>query len=295
MTIQSMTGFSRVEDGDETSSWIWELRSVNGKSLDLRFRLPSGLEKAEAEMKTIAGKYVKRGNIQISLNIDKQTAVAVPTLNEASFDAAVKIVMQASQRSGLDMPTLDSILAMKGVIDLQDEIEDEAAIDVRTRKLVESFEAAIKSLAEARSVEGTSIGKVLLEQVDRIEVLKNVIKSDPSRSAEAVRARLAEQLSRLVDQSAAVDPQRLHQEAAILATKADLQEELDRLEAHVDSARELLGSSDPIGRKLDFLSQEFNRECNTICSKSNAPAVTTAGLEMKVVIDQFREQVQNVQ
>lgn len=290
-----MTGFSRVEGNDETASWIWEMRSVNGKSLDLRFRMPPGHEFIEAQLREIAVQYLKRGNIQISLNVEREGAAQVPVLNEVAFDAATALVRKASERSGLPMPGIDSILAVKGVVDLSNVDDDPDEVAARNRQIIVSFTEAVKLLAEARRSEGAAMGKVLLEQIGRIEALKEKVKTDPSREAATMRERLAEQLARLVDQSGAIDPQRLHQEAAILATRADLQEEIDRLESHIKAARELLASGGVIGRKLDFLSQEFNRECNTICSKSNAPSVTAAGLEMKVVIDQFREQVQNIQ
>ncbi len=163
------------------------------------------------------------------------------------------------------------------------------------REIMVSFVRALDAVTHARTSEGSAIATVLMDQVNRIEELTNAIRNDRSRSADAIRSRLKEQLSRLLDQTDGLEPQRLHQEAAILATKYDLQEELDRLDAHIASARQLLGNEDSAGRKLEFLSQEFNRECNTICSKSNAASLTHAGLEMKVVIDQFREQVQNIQ
>ncbi len=293
--LQSMTGFSRVEGGDATAKWVWELRSVNGKTLDMRFKMPAGFEHLEpAFRETVAGS-VKRGNIQISLQLDAEGSNAVPVLNEAAFDAAIAMVKSASERSGLAMPGLETIFAIKGVMEISVAEKDKVATDLRNLSIVDSLKSAAKALAVARRSEGAAIAQVLIEQIAQIERLTQAIKADPSRSAESIRAKLQEQLARLTDGNQGLDSLRLHQEAAILATKADLQEEIDRLEAHCVSARQLLKEGDAVGRKLDFLSQEFNRECNTICSKSNAASVTHAGLEMKVIIDQFREQIQNIQ
>lgn len=290
-----MTGFARKEASDGDTSWVWEMRSVNGKSLDLRFRMPSGLEAIEPQLREIAAKKLKRGNVQITLTMESGGGNVVPVLNQAAFDAATDMARNAAKRADLPMPGLEVILGIKGVVELAEPAEDEAVRAARNLRIIESFEETVASLASARQAEGASMGSVLAGQIDRIEQLKDEIKAAPSRSTEAIREKLGEQLSRLLEQSDGIDPQRLHQEAAILATKSDLQEEIDRLESHIGSARSLIASDEAIGRKLDFLAQEFNRECNTICSKSNASSVTTAGLEMKVVIDQFREQVQNIQ
>lgn len=295
MTLQSMTGFARDEGYLGDDHWVWEVRSVNGKSLDIRFRLPSGLEKLEKKFRDIASEKLKRGNLQISLQLETGSLATVAVLNEKAFGAAFDIANKAAQLSRLPMPSLDSLLAVKGVVEQVNAIEDEAVVEARNAAILTSFCSLIDSIFKARAGEGAAIAAVLLEQVNKIEKLTEAIKADGSRRVEVISARLTDQLARLLDQTDGLDPQRLHQEAAILATKSDLQEELDRLDAHIASARDLLSGSQAVGRKLDFLSQEFNRECNTICSKSNAASVTYAGLEMKVVIDQFREQVQNIQ
>jgi len=295
MALQSMTGFSRQEGQGLNANWVWELRSVNGKSLDLRFRLPTGFDSLETQFKKIAAKHIARGNVQIQLQIERDGGGSVPSFNEKAFDAALEIAERAAKRSHLPMPGIESLLAVKGVIELTEEEVDEETVAKRQDLIIADFEVAIAALAKARLQEGEAIARVLTDQVGRIDDLLTAIKSDPSRSAEAIAARLSEQIAQLVDPTNTVDLQRVHQEAAILAVKADLQEEIDRLDAHISSARALLTEEGAVGRKLDFLAQEFNRECNTICSKSNAPAVTKAGLEMKVIIDQFREQIQNLQ
>lgn len=295
MKLQSMTGFSRIDGADTNTSWVWELRSVNGKNLDLRFRLPPGFEECEPELRDIATKSLLRGNIQIFLHLEGRGGKIIPVLNEENFKSAIDLAKRASEISGLKMPGLDSILSMKGIVEQSELAEDQQALDLRNKAIVKDFEKAVANLTSARKSEGRAIGKVISEQIAEIERLTDFIINDPSRSSEFIKDKLSEQVSKLLAQSDSLDPQRLYQEAAILATKADLQEELDRLTAHISAAKTLITSDQAIGRKLDFLAQEFNRECNTICSKSNTPAVTNAGLEMKVTIDQFREQIQNVQ
>ncbi len=293
--IQSMTGFARLDGSLGDSSWVWELRSVNGKALDVRFRLPSGLDHLEAALKEAAASHIQRGNVQAALQLDQGAGIAVPTLNEAALDAAVALARQAAQRSNLPMPALEAILAMKGVVDIAAPALDEARQNELERGLIDGFGAAMAKLAKARASEGQAIAAVLAAQIDIIARLTGRVRQDSSRSPDSIRQRLAANVRALLETGSGFDEQRLNQEAAILATKADLQEEIDRLDAHVAAARDLLASGEAVGRRLDFLAQEFNRECNTICSKSNAASVTATGLEMKVVIDQFREQIQNLQ
>jgi uncharacterized protein (TIGR00255 family) len=295
MALQSMTGFARVEGADQTANWVWEMRSVNGKSLDLRFRLPPGLDAMERELKDIAAKSLSRGNIQVSLQLERDAGAVVPTLNENNLLAAQQIARRAARITGLKEPSIESLLQIRGVIEHLEADDDAEVQEMRRASLVESFVEAIRQLAANREQEGETIGTVLQDQISEIGRLTGAVRNEPSRSPAAISKRLAEQVSRLLSDSTGMDSQRLHQEAAILATKADLQEEIDRLESHVKMAESLIASGEAIGRKLDFLAQEFNRECNTICSKSNATAVTALGLEMKVVIDQFREQIQNLQ
>lgn len=293
--IQSMTGFSSVAASADNATWLWELRSVNGKGLDLRFRLPPGHDHLEPRLKELAAGKLNRGNIQISLQLEQEGAATVPVLNEDAFDAAVAVMRKAAQRSGLPMPGLDAILSIKGIVDYASPETDPGRREALETAICDSFGEAVAALAKARTSEGAAIAKVVNGQIDAIDQITRRVKTDPSRSPEAIRTRLAANVAALMESGSKFDADRLHAEAAILATKADLQEEIDRLEAHVAAARELLASGDAIGRRLDFLAQEFNRECNTVCSKSNAPSVTAAGLEMKVVIDQFREQIQNLQ
>ena len=300
MALQSMTGFSRAQgsvslpQGGE-AHWVWEIRSVNGKGLDFRLRLPPGLESIENDCRKLAAGAFSRGNLQASLQYDKRNSTALPVVNEAALAAILTHVERLRIELGSLPPAAETILSMKGVLEIAETGESEEAVEIRNAALLAGLDQALRELVVMRSSEGRAIAQVLVGHVAEIARLTAAVEVDPSRQPAAIRERLAQQLALILDADSRLDPQRLHQEAAILATKADLREEIDRLKAHVDAANLLLKSPGPSGRKLDFLAQEFNRECNTICSKSSAASVTALGLEMKVVIDQFREQVQNLE
>ncbi len=295
MQLQSMTGFARGEGGFGTLRWVWELRSVNGRGLDLRVRTPPGFERLEPSIRKSLSDAFQRGNIQVSLTIQRDELPAQPVLNEAALDAVLGLIKKLADRVETAPPTLDGLLNIRGVLELQ-----EPDIDPQTREreevaILDGLQAAIDELTEMRSAEGTKIGVFLKAQIDAVEALVQRIEADPSRQPEAIVRRLAEQVKLLMKTDSALDEDRLHMEAVILATKADLREEIDRLSAHIGATRALLADGGAVGRKLDFLAQEFNRETNTICSKSNAAPVTATGLELKVLIDRFREQVQNLE
>jgi uncharacterized protein (TIGR00255 family) len=295
MTLQSMTGFARVEGTSGRTRWAWELRSVNGKGLDLRLRMPPGFEAMEADVRRLAGEAFSRGNLQIGLAVSVSEAQIEAVVNQGALAAVLAL---RDQLAGMVDPAplkLDTLLAVRGIVDFREAEESETERAVRDGDIRAGFAEAIRCLAEMRASEGTALAGVLLGQAARIEALTTVVEADPSRSVAAIAERLSGQVALLMQGTTALDRDRLHQEAALIATKADLCEEIDRLKAHVAAARELLAQGGPVGRKLDFLAQEFNRESNTICSKSNAAAVTAAGIELKVVIDQFREQVQNLE
>lgn len=295
MALQSMTGFARVEGTSGRTRWAWELRSVNGKGLDLRLRLPPGFEALETDVRRLAGETFSRGNMQVGLTV----AVSEPQIEAVVNEGALAAVLALRDRlAGIVDPTpprLDTLLSVRGIVDFREAEESEAERAARDRDIRAGLEEALARLAGMRRGEGEALAGVLLGQVERIERLTAQVEADPSRSVAAIAERLAGQVAALLQGATALDRDRLHQEAALLATKADLREEVDRLKAHVAAARELIAGGGPVGRKLDFLAQEFNRESNTICSKSNAAAVTAAGIELKVVIDQFREQVQNLE
>ncbi|NBN64088.1 YicC/YloC family endoribonuclease [Pannonibacter tanglangensis] len=296
MALASMTGFARVEGAAGPVRWTWELRSVNGKSLDLRLRLPSGLEELEGPLKEQAARVLSRGNVLANLSMQRDQGEAVLTVNEAALEAVLRALQLLHRRMPeAAPPSLDGILAHKGVLELKEPVEDEASRAAFLSALAASFDTALVALAEMRAREGAAIGAVLGGHLDTIALATAAAEAVPARQPEAIRARLKQQVEDLVGAVPALDPQRLAQEAALLAAKADVREELDRLTAHVGAARKLLAEGGPVGRKLDFLAQEFNREANTLCSKSNDVALTAIGLELKAVIDQLREQVQNLE
>lgn len=295
MALQSMTGFARLDGRTGRHQWAWELRSVNGKGLDVRLRLPPGLERLETEARRILGVDFSRGNIQASLSVQVGEARVEALVNQAALDAVLAL---KAQLAGIIDPAplrLDTILGIRGIVDFKDLADDPDAIELLDRAVLEGLETAARAMKAMREAEGTALDIVLRAQVDTIERLTQLVEADPSRSPDQIRARLESQLAAILDGTASLDRDRLHAEVALIATRADVREEIDRLKSHVAAARDLLSKGGPVGRKLDFLSQEFNRESNTICSKSNSAAVTAAGIELKVVIDQFREQVQNLE
>jgi uncharacterized protein (TIGR00255 family) len=296
MALQSMTGFARREGTSGRWRWAWELRSVNGKGLDLRLRLPPGLERMEVDVRRMAGETFSRGNMQVNLSVSAGENRFETVLNQ---EALATVLAMRDQLAGIIDPAplkLDTLLSIRGLVEFRETEDGEEVIASRDADIAAGLTAALSDLAAMREQEGAALERILLDHVSRIETLNATIERDPSRSQQEIAERLKTQVAMLLEGSgAALDRDRLHAEAALLATRADLREELDRLKAHVTAARELLAKGGPVGRKLDFLAQEFNRESNTICSKSNASAVTAAGIELKVVIDQFREQVQNLE
>ncbi len=294
MTIRSMTGFARTEGALAPARWHWEVRSVNGRGLDLRFRLPPGLDALEPRLREAAQKRLSRGNVSATLSLSREAGGAAIRLNEAALMQVVAAADRARELTRAAPPSLEALLAVRGVLEVAEttELADDEAL---AKALASSFERALEALIEARATEGGRLASVLADQLGQIEQLTSTAAASPARSVEAIRQRLADQVARLMEAASALDPARLHQEAALIATKADIQEEVQRLGSHVAAARELLASPEPIGRKLEFLAQEFNREANTLCSKANAPDITRAGLALKAVIDQLREQVQNIE
>ncbi|MBB1248131.1 YicC/YloC family endoribonuclease [Rhizobium sp. G21] len=295
MTLQSMTGFARLDGQIGRYQWAWELRSVNGKGLDIRLRLPPGLDRLEAEARRRLGQVFARGNIQASLSLQAGVGKVEAVINDAALDAVMTLRERLGDRIDPAPLRLDTLLSIRGVVDFKEEDEDDGAKDALDRAVFEGLDKASASMKAMREREGAALGGVLGGQVDVIERLATVVELDPSRSPDQIRARLENQIAALLDSPQGFDRDRLYAEVALMATKADVREEIDRLKAHVAAARDLLARGGPVGRKLDFIAQEFNRESNTICSKSNSAAVTAAGIELKVVIDQFREQVQNLE
>jgi uncharacterized protein (TIGR00255 family) len=295
MPLSSMTGFARASGEHQGLFWQWEIKSVNGKALDVRLRLPQGFEALETPVRAALANAFRRGNLQVSLSVSGQLARETVRLNQDILDRLVAAGEALRERIGGEALRADVLLSIKGVVEVTTVPEDEAQIERRHAAMLKSFGEALAALAVARREEGERLQAVITQQVNRIAELAEAARANPSRSAEAIRARLAEQVARILETGAALDPDRLHQESVIAATRADIQEELDRLSSHVEAAHALLASSDAIGRKFDFLAQEFNREANTLCSKASDRSLTLIGLDLKTVIDQMREQVQNIE
>ena len=290
-----MTGFSRASGARNELFWQWEIKSVNGKALDVRCRLPVGYEALELPLRGVLNQAFKRGNLQVSLSVSGALAAETVRLNSAVLDQLVAAGEMLRNRIGGEPLRADVLLSLRGVLDVTPQPEDEADIEARNAAMLESLSAAVTSLAAARAEEGARLQAVVASQIGRIRELAAAARANPSRSVEAVRSRLKEQVARLMDSGTNFDPDRLHQEAVLLATRADIEEELDRLSSHVEAAEALLISGEAVGRKFDFLAQEFNREANTLCSKAADRTMTAIGLDLKTVIDQMREQIQNIE
>ena len=296
MAISSMTGFARGDGSAEGLAWVWEARSVNGRGLDVRLRLPPGMDGIEPLVREAISRRFTRGNISVSLTPERLNGASSVRLNEAVLGDVLKAAARVSELTGGTRPDTAALLAMKGVLESGDTgLDDPDSRAIRDKALIASFEITAGKLVEARRSEGARLKSVIVEQIATIEQLSKHVRASPSRTAEAIRQRLKEQIGRILDSSNGFDPERLHQEAVLAASRADVEEELARLDAHVAAARDILEESGSVGRKLDFLAQEFNREANTLCSKANAVDITRLGLTLKSTIDQLREQVQNIE
>ncbi|WP_342641688.1 YicC/YloC family endoribonuclease [Rhodoligotrophos ferricapiens] len=294
MPLTSMTGFARTDGADGELAWHWEIRSVNGKGLDIRLRLPQGYETLEPRIREQLAAKLRRGNCQISLTVEGGATAPEVTINERALEAILGAIERLNGRVSPEPPRIEALLGLRGVLDVKETGRDGPPAPDVIERLMAGFTACLDALVRARTEEGAKLANVLHEQIDQIEALAIAARDCPARQPDAIRARLAEQVARLTDLGN-LDPQRLHQEAVLLAARADIREELDRLFAHVAQARQLLAEGNGVGRRLDFLAQEFNREANTLCSKSNDSELTSIGLELKAVIDQLREQVQNIE
>jgi uncharacterized protein (TIGR00255 family) len=295
MALVSMTGFADAQGAFDILRWRWEVRCVNGRSLDLRLRLPPGLESMDAAARVLAGERFRRGNIQATLMLETQESSRGLRVDPAVLAQAVKIAREIAGETGLAPARVDGLLALKGVIVQEENFGGDAPTRAaRDAAVLETLSLAFDSLVRARRSEGAKLGDVLKRTADEIGRLTDDATRVAATQPAAIREKLRAQLKDLLDQASPGD-ERIAQEIALLAAKADIREELDRLRAHVQEAHRLIASGDAVGRKLDFLSQELNREANTLCSKSADIALTRLGLALKAAIDQFREQAQNVE
>lgn len=290
-----MTGFARASGQWRNITWIWEIKSVNGRNLDLRCRLPSGFDALESQLRRKLSEYLSRGSVNISLVLRGQMRDSSIQINRDVLDQLVALAKAYSNTAGVEPARLDGLLNVQGVITIEETELAEEDLAAREAALMASLDAALADLKLSRDAEGKRLSQVLAERVSVIASLADQARACPAAQPDAIRQRYEIRVGEFAGNMAGVDPARLAQEAAILATKADVREELDRLDAHVRAATDLLGAKDAVGRKLDFLAQEFNREANTLCSKSSDAELTRIGLELKSTIDQFREQVQNIE
>lgn len=295
MALMSMTGFARSEGARGDLRWFWEVKSVNGRGLDLRMRLPAGYERLEPKVRQRLNERLARGSIQATLQVQSDVSLAQARVNMGVLEQMLAVAEDLRGRIETSPPRLDGLLALKGVVELVEPQQDEAETAACLKAMEDSFDEALDALIAARAEEGARIAEVIAAQIDAIAKLAADAAASPARRPEAMRERLSVAVQRLMEASEQLDPDRLHQEAALLAAKADIQEELDRLDAHVAAARDLLKAEGAVGRRLEFLSQEFNRETNTLCAKAADATLNTIGLELRSLVDQFREQVQNIE
>jgi uncharacterized protein (TIGR00255 family) len=295
MAIVSMTGFAEAHGSRDGARWRWEVKSVNGRGLDLRLRTPPGFDGIEPPARTLTAERFKRGSLQATLTLEAGAGAQGMRIDAVALAAAVRIAKEVAADTGLAPARVDGLLALKGII-VQDDTAppEDRERAARDAAILETFATALDALARARSTEGHKLHAVLTAQIDDVERLTKEAGALAAAQPAALRDRLAAQVKEMLA-GGALPEDRLAQEVALLAVKADIREELDRLRAHVHEARALLGSGEAVGRKLDFLAQEFNREANTLCSKSSDIQLTRTGLALKAVIDQFREQAQNVE
>jgi uncharacterized protein (TIGR00255 family) len=295
MALSSMTGFARSHDASGAYAFEWELRSVNAKGFDFRLRLPPGWDALEPAARKRATETLARGTVYANLTVKRADAAPLIRVNEDVLAAVMKVAADLSAKLAAPPPSVDGILAIKGVLEVSEPDESEAERQAAETAILKTFDQALAGLVEMRRREGTSLQQILSGRLNEIAALAERADAAPGRRADAVKARLSEQITLLLDNGERFDADRLHQEALMIAAKADIREELDRIASHVAQARELIGKGGAVGRRLDFLAQEFNREVNTTCSKSNDLELTNIGLEMKSVVEQFREQVQNLE
>jgi len=295
MPLSSMTGFARSSGDLAALHWICEIKSVNGRGLDIRCRLPPGFDSLELAVRTLVGERLTRGSVQINVSIERREQATQVRINRALLEQLLKINAELEHLEGVAPARLDGILALKGVLEIGEGDESEAERGAIEAALLQHVADALDQLVAARRGEGKHLRGVLSEQVARIEALTGEASGIAAAMPDTIRARIKQQVATLLESAPQLDLTRLTQEAALIAARADIAEELDRLRAHTAQARELLLGNVPAGRRLEFLAQEFNREANTLCSKSSSVELTRCGLELKAVIDQFREQVQNVE
>jgi uncharacterized protein (TIGR00255 family) len=294
--LASMTGFSRTQGEVAGIAWVWELRSVNGRGLDIKLRLPGGLDGLEPGLRDAAAKALRRGNVSGTLSL-KREAVSGMTADPVALERVKDIAIAlADDIPGALPPRAELLLALPGVMRAANAQDDSEETQAALRAAVQAgFAGALEGLAAARAAEGARLAAIVAVLLDEIAALHARAAAEAAAQPGQHKARLMAQLAELLASAPPLPEERIAQEIALLTTKSDVREELDRLAAHIEAARALLAEAANVGRKLDFLMQEFNREVNTLCSKSASLPLTGIGLEMKAVVEQLREQVQNIE
>ncbi len=292
--LASMTGYARVAGAVEGTSFACEVKSVNGRGLDIRLRLAPGFDALESDIRQLIGRQVTRGSLTFNLTVEREGAGGDLLINRQALATVLEAITELSGAVAAAPPRLDGILGLRGVLEQRDRPLSADAEEALTAAILAAAGEALAALVQSRRQEGAHIAAVLLDRLAEIEALVARAEIHPARSREVILNRLRQQVADIAA-DIAIPEDRLAQEALLLATKADIREELDRLTAHVASARQLIAGGGAVGRRLDFLAQEFNREANTLCSKSNAVELTAIGLDLKAAIDQLREQVQNIE
>src|ERR1700675_4234392 len=295
MALSSMTGFARSHGASGPYTFEWELKSVNAKGFDLRMRLPPGWDELEAFAKKRAGEVLSRGTVYANLNVKRANAAATVRINEEVLNSIVKVAGQLAGKIDAVAPSIDGLLSIKGVIEVVEPESSEEEDKAAKAAAAAAFEEALQNLVAMRRRGGMTLGQILIPRMDEIERLAKKAEAAPGRKPEAIKARLAEQVAALLETSDRFDPDRLNQEALLIAAKADIREELDRIASHISQAREMIGKGGPIGRRLDFLGHELNRQEKNRYTRAKKRKLIKTGLEMKNVVEQFREQVQNLE
>ena len=288
-----MTGFARAEGDDLGISWVWEMKSVNSKSLDLRLRLAQGFDSLEPQLRAMLAQRFRRGNFSASLAVTRTTP-AVVRVNRETLAQLVALMNELAGEIEAAPPRIDGLLALRGVVEMVED-EPDAVLEERRRAVLDSWRIALDRLANARAEEGARLSAVLRNQLAEMIALVEAAVECAAAQPAAIRERLRTMLASLADLAPGMPEERVAQEMALLVARSDIREELERLRAHIEQSADLLRQEEAVGRRLDFLCQELNREANTLCSKSADIELTRIGLSLKAAVEQFREQVQNIE
>ncbi len=294
MTISSMTGFSQGAGFSAPFHWRWEIKTVNSKGLDLRLRLPAGFDSLDIPARAAISKALARGACYANLSVTRESPAVTAKINRDLLVHLMEMLSSLPRPENIGPLTLDGLLGLRGVVETGEAEEDEAATAGARAQILAGLDAALLQLQAMRRDEGEALAVFLGQRLDRIEALTRSADASPARQPQAIREKLRQAVAQLCELGR-FDETRLYQEAVLLAAKADIREELDRLLSHIGAARKLLAEGGAVGRRLDFLAQEFGRETNTLCAKSNDASLTNLGLELKVEVEQLREQAQNIE